>query len=170
MDGKAYIEDKYPNIIFAKDGEIYNFNGEKVLVIGGAYSIDKDYRLMRGYKWFSSEQPTDTIKTYVETQLDKNNWNVDIVLTHTCPLKYEPREWFISGINQKNIDKSTEKWLDTIENKLNYKKWYCGHFHGCKKIDKLQFMFENISEFNYQPVFEKYDRVKSQTHQLASGS
>jgi 3-oxoacid CoA-transferase subunit A len=43
--GIAYIEEEYPNIIFAKDGEIYDFNNKKCLVIGGAYSVDKGYRL-----------------------------------------------------------------------------------------------------------------------------
>src|SRR5699024_11096170 len=43
--GKVYYEEEYPNILFASDGEIYHFNNHKVLVIGGAYSVDKYYRL-----------------------------------------------------------------------------------------------------------------------------
>ena len=65
------------------------------------------------------------------------------MLTHTCPLKYEPTEVFLSGIPQSSIDTSTEEWLNTIEEKLDYKKWYCGHFHTEKRIDKLQIMFED---------------------------
>ena len=45
-------------------------------------------------------------------------WKVDIVLTHTTPLKYEPVETFLPGIEQSNVDKSTEEWLDTIEDRL----------------------------------------------------
>ena len=42
------------------------FEGEKkLLVIGGAYSIDKDYRLTMGYKWFPDEQPTKELKINV---------------------------------------------------------------------------------------------------------
>ena len=48
--GKVFIEKEYPNLIFAKDGEEYNIDGKSVLVIGGAYSVDKDYRLLYGYK------------------------------------------------------------------------------------------------------------------------
>lgn len=44
-EGIVYVEEQYPNILFAKDGEIYNFNGKKVMPIGGAYSIDKYYRI-----------------------------------------------------------------------------------------------------------------------------
>ena len=46
------------------------------------------------------------------------------------------------------VDDSTEKWLDKIENKLNYKKWYAGHFHTEKKVnDKFQFLFKNVLKF-----------------------
>ena len=44
-DGIVFYEDNYSNILFAKDGEIYNFNHKSVLVIGGAYSVDKYFRL-----------------------------------------------------------------------------------------------------------------------------
>lgn len=148
MNGMVYREDEFPNILFAKDGEVYNFNGLNTLVCGGAYSVDKNYRLLRGWRWFSDEQPSEEIKKRVEDRCELLDWNIDIVLTHTCPLKYEPTEWFISGLNQNEVDKSTEIWLDTIENKLNYKKWYCGHYHGNKKIDKLQFMYEDIEFIN----------------------
>lgn len=146
--GIVYVEKEFPNILFAKDGEIYNINGYKTLVCGGAYSVDKFIRLSRGLKWFDDEQPSDDTKRIVEQCLDNENWDVDIVLTHTCPLKYEPIEWFISGLDQSKIDKSTEKWLDTIENKLSYRKWYVGHFHGDKHTDKLTFMFNNIEKFS----------------------
>ena len=53
----------------------------------------------------------------------------------------------MQGVNQSRVDKSTEQWLDRIEDKLNYQKWYCGHYHTEKKIDKLEIMFENIDEF-----------------------
>lgn len=43
--GKVWVEEAYPNILFAKDGEIYDIAGMKTIVIGGAYSVDKFYRL-----------------------------------------------------------------------------------------------------------------------------
>ena len=62
----AKVEEQYPNILFAKDGEIYNFHGKKVMPIGGAYSVDKYYRIRNGLSWFESEQPDEVIKEYVE--------------------------------------------------------------------------------------------------------
>lgn len=49
--GRAWVQPEYPNLIFAKDGEIYTLNGLRYLVIGGAYSVDKYYRLSRGWGW-----------------------------------------------------------------------------------------------------------------------
>ena len=44
--GKVFIEEAYPNLIFAKNGELYDIDNKKVLVIGGAYSVDKNYRII----------------------------------------------------------------------------------------------------------------------------
>lgn len=145
--GTVYVEDEYPSLLFAKDGEIFDLDGKKTIVMGGAYSIDKAIRIAYGWGWWEDEQPSEEIKAYVEEQLDKAGWNIDVVLSHTTTLKYEPVEVFMQGVDQSKVDKSTEQWFDRIEEKLNYKKWYCGHYHTEKKIDKLEIMFENIDEF-----------------------
>ncbi len=154
--GKVFIEEEYPNLIFAKDGETYNIDGKKILVIGGAYSVDKQYRLLHGYKWFKDEQLT---KEEMDTILDKvKDKHFDIVLTHTCPYKYEPREVFMQGLDQSKVDKSMEHFLDKIEENINYDKWYCGHYHTEKQINKLEFMFGRIKIFNKDEYVPKYDR------------
>ena len=51
----VYYEEEFPSILFAKDGEVYNLNGLKTIVMGGAYSIDKAYRLAYGYGWWEDE-------------------------------------------------------------------------------------------------------------------
>lgn len=145
--GTVYYEEEYPNLLFAKDGEVFDLNGKQTIVMGGAYSIDKMFRLIYGYGWWEDEQPSEEIKQYVKAQLDKLGWKVDVVLSHTTPLKYEPVEVFLPGIDQSKVDKSTEEWLDRIEDRLEYQKWYCGHYHTEKKIDKLEIMFQNVDEF-----------------------
>lgn len=142
--GTVWYEEEYPHILFAKDGEIFHFGEQACIAIGGAYSVDKYYRLARGWAWFPNEQPSAEIKAYVEQQLAKHRNQIDIVLSHTCPLKYEPTEVFLSGIDQSSVDKSTEEWLDRIEERIDYKRWYCGHYHTEKEIDKMQFMFQGI--------------------------
>lgn len=145
--GMAYYEEEYPDLLFAKDGEVFELDGKKAIVIGGAYSIDKMMRLMYGYGWWPDEQPSEEIKRDVERKLDELGWKVDVVLSHTTPLKYEPVEVFLSGIDQSKVDKSTEVWLDGIEERLDYGKWYCGHYHTEKKIDRVEILFENFDEF-----------------------
>lgn len=147
MGSIVYIEPNYPNIIFAKDGEVYDINGYKCLIIGGAYSVDKEYRLLRGYNWWEDEQPTPFIKNAVETKIKALRHTVDVVLTHTCPSKYIPIEMFLPFIDQSKVDNSTEEWLNEIEKNLNYTKWFCGHYHTNKIIDKIEFLFDNIKEF-----------------------
>lgn len=156
LGGKAYQEQGYPNIIFAKDGEVYDIPSKdgtihKTLVCGGAYSVDKEIRLMRGgdYRWYKDEQPDDIIKDRVEEKLNQLNWSIDTILTHTGPLNFEPNEMFMSGVDQSKIDKTTEIWLQSIYNRLkHFNKWYFAHYHCDKNIDgKVEILFESYKEF-----------------------
>lgn len=144
--GKVFIEDKYPNLIFAKDGEVYNIEGKTILVIGGAYSVDKEYRIMYGYNWFKDEQLSINEMNNIIDKVKGKHFN--IVLTHTCPYKYEPKEVFIQGLDQSKVDKTMEKFLDKIEENITYDKWYCGHYHTEKQINKLEFMYRSIKLFS----------------------
>lgn len=145
FDGIAYAEDKYPNLIFAKSSEVYTIEGMKVLVIGGAYSIDKNMRLVYDYPWFKSEQLTKEEMNKIYEKV--NNKHFDIVLSHTCPYKYIPREMFLPFVDQSKVDNSMELFLDKIEENISYDKWYCGHYHTEKEIDKIEFMYERIKKF-----------------------
>ena len=140
--GLVWYEEKYPNLLFAKDGELFTLEGLRHFVIGGAYSVDKFYRLSRHYGWWADEQPSEEIKAYVTKQLATHS--VDIILSHTCPFKYEPSEVFLPGIDQSTVDDSTERWLDRIEDTVDYKAWFCGHWHVDKRIDKLHFLFHGV--------------------------
>ena len=144
--GQVWVEPDYPNILFAKDGEIYDFGGKKAIAIGGAYSIDRQTRVIYGGGWWSDEQPSEAVKRRVEARLERENWTVEYVFSHTLPLKYEPTETFFSSIDQSTVDRSTEAWLDTIEQRLTYGHWYCGHYHTNKTVDKLTILFETYVE------------------------
>ncbi len=136
VNGYVYYEPKYSNIRYFIDGSIYDLIGFKTLVIGGAYSVDKEYRLIRSGKnpeehwtgWFKSEQLTqeemDLISDFIKGR------TVDFVLSHTCPRSWQPFDLFLSQIDQKKIDKSMENWLDDL--RLTFKwnvAWLFGHFH-----------------------------------------
>ena len=141
--GTVYVEDAFPNLLFAKDGEVYDLAGHNCIAIGGAYSPDKEIRLLRGWKWFPDEQPSDAIKARVEKKLEHLSWKVDAVLTHTCPESYIPVEALLSGIDQSTVDSGTEEWLGKLEKKLDYHTWYCGHFHCDASIGKVHFLYND---------------------------
>ena len=144
--GMVFVEDAYPSLLFAVDGEVFDMGGLQTIAIGGAYSVDKYYRLMNGWNWWPDEQPTQEMKKDIEKCLDYQHWKVDAVLSHTVPLKYEPVEVFLPQIDQSQVDKSTETWLDSIEDRLTYRHWYAGHYHTEKEIDRLTLLFESIRE------------------------
>jgi 3-oxoacid CoA-transferase subunit A len=68
------------------------------------------------------------------------------VLSHTCPYRYIPVETFLDFIDQSTVDNATEEWLDSIEARTQYGKWYCGHYHTDKTVDRVRFMFNDIDE------------------------
>ena len=140
--GIVWYEEEYPNILFAKDGEIYTLNGLNYLAVGGAYSVDKHLRIRRGVGWWEDEQPSDKIKRYVEEQIRVHK--VDVILSHTCPRKYTPTEVFLPMVDQSTVDDSTEIWLDQIEESVNYKAWFCGHWHTDKRIDRMHFLYHSF--------------------------
>ncbi|MBQ6538788.1 MAG: metallophosphoesterase [Bacilli bacterium] len=144
--GKVFIEDDYPNLIFAKNGELYNIDDNKILVIGGAYSVDKYYRLRNNLRWFKDEQLTK--KEEKEILKKYTGKKVDYILSHTCPEKYTPGEALIPGLDETLIDHSMERFLDQVEESVEYDKWYCGHFHIDKEIDKIEFMYYGIKELS----------------------
>lgn len=143
--GIVYYEEEFPNILFAKDGEIYNINGKSILVIGGAYSVDKEYRLLKGWSWFKDEQPNKEIVKYIEKQITKQR-HFDIVLTHTCPIGTEPRHMFLPFIDQSKVDKTTELLLQRIADWITFDNWYFGHFHGHWDNGKYHMLFEDYVE------------------------
>lgn len=145
--GQVMVEPAYPNLLFAVDGEVFDIDGFSAVAIGGAYSIDWAWRVENGIPWFPDEQPDAAIRQRVEAVLDARGWQVDVVLSHTCPAKYTPVEAYFEGIDQSKVDKGTEEWLDSIEDRLDYQRWYCGHWHINKHIDKMDFLFTDVEAF-----------------------
>lgn len=144
--GKILYEPQFPNLLFAVDGEVYRLGGKDCLAVGGAYSTGKEYRLAKGMGWWPDEQPSEETKRRVERLLDARGWQMDLVLTHTCPLRYKPLEALKPDLDQSTVDSTTEEWMDEIESRLRYARWYCGHFHTDKTVGRLRILFREIVE------------------------
>lgn len=144
FDSVVYIEEDYPNIIFVKNGEIYNINGKSFLFFGGAYSVDKYYRIENNMLWFDDEQPNEKEKSNCLKNIKEKEYYVDYVVTHTCPLKCEPTHVFLPMIVQSTVDTSTEAFLDCVNASLKYKEWYCGHFHTDEYFSGINFLYRKV--------------------------
>lgn len=138
--GTVYIQSRYPNIIFLKSGETYKFADKTILVLGGAHSIDKEYRLHVGANWFESECLSPAERTNILSSIRGKYF--DYVLSHTCPYSYQPRETF--KYNLTDVDTTMEQFLDCVRSNISYKEWYCGHFHIDKVVDNIHFMMNDI--------------------------
>ena len=128
VDGEVYMQDKWPSIRYFKDWGIYTINGFKIAVIGGAYSVDKFYRLQNGAFWNESEQLTN--EEMLACTVDLTNQKVDFVFTHTCPICWEPTDLFLNSINQASVDKSMELFLEEVAQCFDWKIWCFGHYHS----------------------------------------
>ena len=137
---QVYVENDYPYIKYALDMpakyEIPTAQGDpiKTLVLPGAYSVDKYYRLQHGMTWFKNEQLTQQ-EMWDGTELaSKAKW--DLILSHTCPIAWEPTDLFLSQIDQSTVDSTMERWLGNIEYKTDYTLWCFGHFHQTRIYPK----------------------------------
>lgn len=159
VKNRIYMESEYPNIRYLVDGEIYEFEKKQCLIIGGAYSVDKWYRLKRANLneetnnpkitgWFSSEQ-LDLVER--ETILKKiKGKEYDMVFTHTCPISWEPKDTFLRQIDQTTVDKTMENWLKEVANNIDFKVWCFGHYHRDRAERRNAQMF-------YQDIFPLLD-------------
>lgn len=131
FEGSVYVEKTYPYIKYALDKvSIYNINGYKTLIIPGAYSVDKYYRLSRGWSWFNQEQLSLEEIEDGRRLIKENGYHFDLILSHTCPIAYEPVDLFLPEINQSSVDKTMERYLGEIEYNTTYKLWLWGHYHA----------------------------------------
>lgn len=146
-NGIVYYEEAYPNILFAADGEVYDIDGISHLVIGGAVSPDKEWRIANRLPYFADEAPSPETKAAVEARIAANP-SVDVVLTHTCPASVIPEAYLLpSGTVQGSVDRSTEQWLDSIASGLNFRLWLCGHFHIDADCGKYHFLYSRCAMY-----------------------
>lgn len=145
VGNSVWVEEEFPNIKFFVDGGRYLIDGYSVLTIGGAYSVDKWYRLARAgvcskldadfnnpkkTGWFPDELLTDTEMSLISAECEVSPMTFDFVLSHTCPIMWEPTDLFLNGIDQEGVDKSMEVWMNELKDKIDYKYWCFGHFHA----------------------------------------
>ena len=159
VGGPVWVEEEFPNIRYFTDWGMYTINGLSVLVIGGAYSVDKHYRLAQGWKWFSNEQ----LAPYEMKACMKNvaGKQIDLVLSHTCPLSLQPTDLFLRGLDQSTVDNSMEVWLEELAKKFEWKLWLFGHYHADRiewpHVEQFYYEMEDLTDILIR--WKKYDET-----------
>lgn len=156
VNGMVWMEEKFPRIRYFQEWGVYEINGLRTLVVGGAYSVDKWYRLRNGYRWFDNEQLT--AREMNECYRAVNGKDFDLVLSHTCPYDWMPTDLFLECIDQSTVDNTMEKWMLKLRDSINWGVWLYGHFHADRderpcvqlcyqKIEDLDEIFEHWLDF-----------------------
>ena len=135
------------SIFHLKRGKVYEIDGHKIFTMGGAYSHDKEHR-KEHVSWWVQEVPNQAERYIALENLAKHNNNVDYIITH-CVGKNT-----LEKIS-KYIDYDEYcEFLDVIDNKVNYKHWYFGHYHEDMGIDEkhtavYDYVFKIGEKYNY---------------------
>lgn len=133
-------------VIHLLRGEIYNIDNRIIGVCGGANSIDKAWRI-EGESWWKEEEISDSDIANFEANLLKYNNKIDIMLTHDIPVSILPTVKIYSGVNNDTMVSNSQLQLEKINQMVDIKKWYFGHWHIDKEInDKYECFFRNIKE------------------------
>ena len=119
------------NIFWLQRGYIYTIEGKTFFVMGGAYSIDKAFRMryqeICGEKiWFEKELPSPEEYRRAIQNLEASNNKVDYIITHTAPRSIIPR---IIHSYPDDHDRELTGFFDWIYCETSFKAWFCGHFH-----------------------------------------
>jgi len=119
------INEIQPNVYYMPRGSTLVLpDGRTVLFIGGAASHDKDWRTP-GLDWF----PHEIITQKDLDNLPDPNTKIDIVISHTCPLVFNPIA------NPLYPQDPSQLALELVFDRFRPKQWYFGHYHMYIKGD-----------------------------------
>lgn len=153
VHGNVYVDPANENICYFLDGGEYNINGHSVLTIGGAYSVDKYWRLQRAAAagqsfsgWFADEQLTPEEMNTIGNKIANKDY--DFVFTHTCPFSWEPIDLFLNSVDQSTVETDMEMWMDEIRHTFNWGVWCFGHFHADRAerpcVEQMYWEYEDM--------------------------
>ena len=127
-----FVESK---IIHLMRGQVFDIDGTRFFTFGGAHSIDKNYRT-EGITWFPEEIPNREEYEEGWQNLEKVDFQVDYILTHTGP-----REVVAAmGYGEMSDDEvELRQYLQRVADNTDFSAWYFGHFHEDTEVDDVFF-------------------------------
>lgn len=129
------------SIIHLMRGQVYDIEEKKFFVMGGADSVDKANRI-EGMSWWKEEVPNFSEINEAINNLIANENNVDYVLTHTCPAELITKMFNLTPWPEyNNVERILQHFLEL---KINFKKWYFGHWHEDKDYGKYSCLYDRV--------------------------
>ena len=140
--GKVHkIKDK---VLHLMRGEVFTINHKKYFTFGGGKSIDKDRRVDK-ISWWKEEMPSTEEMSNGLKNLEKCDYVVDYILTHTTDVDNLYTIGDALGFTPTEDELNT--FLSEVKSKTSYNKWCFGHFHLDWKINnKDRVVLEEILE------------------------
>lgn len=127
-------------IIHIMRGEILRIDDIKIFCFGGAYSVDRFWRV-KNETYFEEELPNQEEYDNGIMNLKRNNMKVDYILTHTCPRSLVEK---LGARHNVAEEEKLQNFIQWVIDNVEYKMHYFGHWHKDKKINE-----EEIVIFNY---------------------
>lgn len=147
----------FDDVIHLIRGEIYTIEGKTFLAMGGSESIDKGLRIEHE-SWWEDETIQEKDVENAFRNLEKFNNSVDYVITHTMPtyfLFYPP---FLT--KTYGVPNESEKMLEKIYQKINFKKWFFGHWHIDKELtENVYAVYHEIYLIKENDKIEKIETI-----------
>lgn len=163
VGGEVYVDDENDMLRYFQDGGEYVIDGLNVLTIGGAYSVDKEYRLaaaggVENSGWFPGEQLSEKERADILAKVKDKYY--DFIFSHTAPLAWEPRDLFLSCIDQSKVDKTTELFLQDVAINTNWRIYCFGHYHA----DRAELPCVEQFYRSYRSIREIFDDWTGEEH------
>lgn len=135
------------SVLHLKRGQLFNIDGCRIFTMGGATSseYDRTHRI-QGKTWFTEEIPNKQERTTALETLDAADWDCDFVITHCAPSSSaQGISEHTNRLEIHSMDEYTD-WLQTIQDRLTYRHWFCGHYHIDAQIqDKTTALYNRIA-------------------------
>lgn len=145
--GKVHFLNEH--IIHLMRGQVYNIEGKTFFTFGGATSIDK-YNRTPFVDWFPEEDCSYQETADAIENLEKVDYKVDYILTHTIGKVFQIKRFSDRISFEDNALGSVNNFLDYVDEKTTYKKWFFGHFHWDIEFigDKKECLFNLVKRID----------------------
>ena len=163
----GFVNEIRPHVLRLRRGEVYTIEGKKFFTFGGASSHDisdgildpddfddydefrevwkqwdKEWKMFRvkGITWWEQELPSEEEMQNGITNLEKHNWKVDYIISHTPPASVIAL--LGHGLYEQDI---LTKYLEDIRSKTEFKRMFSGHMHVDRQLNERDILlYEQI--------------------------